>query len=339
MPANLTAQYKNAEAGYRAAETPQEKLKALREMLATIPKHKGTEKMQSELKRRISTAQEEAQTKAKGGGKKAAGQHVKREGAGQVLILGPTNAGKSAIMAALTRATPEIAPYPFTTRMLQPGMMPWNNVFVQLVDAPAFSRESSESWMSNSLRYADAFIIAVDVCSDDPSDQVRGVVEKIREQKIEPCAVLPGFGAEDEEEDALFDSRTQYKRAVIAANKMDLLEADFWLNEMKEELGEGLPVFPVSAESKQGIEDLRNAVFGLLGVIRAYTKPPGKPEDREHPFILPAGSTVFALAERIHKDLARDMKAARVWGSARFDGQSVEKTHVLADEDVVEIKA
>ncbi|MHC4600098.1 MAG: GTPase, partial [Planctomycetota bacterium] len=237
--------YREAEEKYKAASTPLEKLKALRQMLATIPKHKGTEKMQADIKSKISKYQDEVETKGKGAARKPVGQHVRREGAGQILLLGPANAGKSAVVNALTRATPEVAPYPFTTRILQPAMMVWQNVHVQLVDAPAVSRESMEPWMVNCIRYADGILLVVDVCADDPADGVRGILERLAENHIHLVAEPPEVKAD--EEDVLFDSRTVYKRTRIAANKMDLPEAEFWLGEFKEALGGDLPVFPLSA--------------------------------------------------------------------------------------------
>jgi ribosome-interacting GTPase 1 len=217
-------------------------------------------------------------------------------------------------------------------------MMPWNNVLVQLVDAPAFSRDTMEPWMVNNIRYADAVLIVVDICGEDPADHVRGIIERAGESKILLAAGDPAAEEDEEEEALVFDQRSISKRTVIAANKMDLPDSAFWLEAFREERRDDLPVYPVSAETGEGIEGLRGALFDMLKVIRVYTRAPGRKENRDDPFIIARGSTVLDLARQIHQDLEREMKAARVWGSARFDGQAVEKTHVLDDEDVVELR-
>jgi len=167
MPANLTAQYKAAEERYRQASGHEEKLDGLREMLALLPKHKGTEKLQADLKKRISKLEEEGEHVAKSGHRGPDPGHVKKEGAGQWVILGPPNAGKSSLLAALTNAHPEIADYPFTTRVPQPGMMPFEDALVQLVDTPAAAPEHAESFLPNLARNADGLLLVLDVTADD----------------------------------------------------------------------------------------------------------------------------------------------------------------------------
>ena len=154
MPANLPPQYLKAEDEYRKAPTPEKRLEKLRELFRLLPKHKGTEKLQSDLKQKMSQLKEE-QERGKPGSKKAGlSHHVPREGAGQVMLIGPPNVGKSTLLAALTNARPEIAPYPFTTRAPQPGIMMWQDVPVQLVDLPAISPEFVEPWVPNVIRSA-----------------------------------------------------------------------------------------------------------------------------------------------------------------------------------------
>src|SRR3982750_4691480 len=141
MPANLTPQYKKAEEEYRRAQTPEEELRCLELTLREIPKHKGTDKLQAELKGKISNARHETEQTKKTGKKGHHGPHIQRQGAGRAIILGGPNAGKSQLLAKLTRATPEVAPYPFTTREPQPGMMPWEDVMVQLIDTPPITAD------------------------------------------------------------------------------------------------------------------------------------------------------------------------------------------------------
>ena len=136
VPANLTPQYHDAEERFKAASTHDERLAAMREMIALLPKHKGTEKLFADLKKRLAKLETEVEHAAHGG-RHADPGHVKREGAGQWVLLGEPNAGKSSLLAALTHAHPEIGEYPFTTRAPLPGMMPFEDVQVQLVDTPA----------------------------------------------------------------------------------------------------------------------------------------------------------------------------------------------------------
>jgi len=149
MPANLTPQYKQAEERFRAAATHDEKLDALREMIALLPKHKGTEKLYADLKKRLAKLEEEGAHTHRGATRHDDPGHVRREGAGQWVLVGPPNAGKSALLAALTNAHPEVAPYPFTTRVPLPGMMAFEDLLVQLVDTPPVSPQHAEAWLTN----------------------------------------------------------------------------------------------------------------------------------------------------------------------------------------------
>ena len=130
MPANLTQQYLKAEEAYRRATTVDEELKCLQVMLQEIPKHKGTDHLQAQLKTKISKAKKELQSD-KRTGKKTRGIRIPRQGAGTAILMGGPNAGKSQLLATLTRAAPQVAEYPFTTHVPMPGMM-----FVPKMTAP-----------------------------------------------------------------------------------------------------------------------------------------------------------------------------------------------------------
>jgi len=322
MPANLTPEYLAAEEQYRQATTPQEKLAALEEMLATIPKHKGTEKMQADIKRRISKLTKETQKK-KGAAKHKPFYHVDKEGAGQVVLVGPPNSGKSQLLARLTNATPEVADYPFTTRVPQPGMMPFENVKIQLVDLPPVARGISEPWLFGIIRNSDAVLLVVDVSDDDVLAHTDALLSLLEELNIH---LVPATAAEVE----------RGKRALLAATKAEAPEAQENFEVLREFFGDWLPLLAVSAQTGLNLEALKRQVYRSLAVIRVYTKAPGKPVDQSAPFVLKRGSTVLGAARMVHKDFAENLRYARIWGSERFDGQMANREHVLEDGDVVE---
>jgi ribosome-interacting GTPase 1 len=331
VPANLPPQYFEAEKLYRQAKTPQEKIEALEQMLAIMPKHKGTDHLRGELRARIARLSEEAERRR---GSRSQLYVVKKEGAGQVALVGPPNVGKSQLLAALTGAQPKIGPYPFTTVLPMPAMMPYENVWVQLVDLPPVTDEGMEPWMRALVRQADAALLMVDL-EDDPLSQLEMLLRTLEAARIEPVPPGGGRGATDEE-----GLRTRVP-VVVAANKLDLPDAAETYEVFRElwraEHGDALPLYGISAQSGTGLEELKRALYGALDVVRVYTRPPhGKP-DFTAPTILPRGSTVEDLAAKIHKDLQANLKYALVWGSTKFDGQRVGRDYVLSDGDVVEL--
>jgi len=326
MPANLTPQYHKADARYRAATDDRERLAALKEMLQVIPKHKGSEKLQAELKAKIAKLKD-------GKGKKGAGRrgpslNIERSGAGQVVLVGPANAGKSSLIRALTPVEAEVADYPGTTRKPMPAMMPWHDIGVQLVDAPPVMAGYMESWYPDLLRGADMLLVVFSLASDDILEEV----EVVREA-LEKCRVLlePEAGPPDERPVGV-----KVFPVLAVGNAGDDPDADDRLEMAEEVLGDTLPLMKVSAETGDGIEDLRNRIVEILDVIRVYTKTPGKPAENEDPFVLPRGSTVVEAARHIHKELADSFTTARLWGSAKFDGAPATRDHVLEDGDIVE---
>jgi ribosome-interacting GTPase 1 len=330
VPANLTPDYKQAELHYRQASTRDDKLEALREMIALLPKHKGTEKLLADLRHRVSKLEEEAIHARRGGpGHHAEVGHVVREGAGQWVILGPPNAGKSSLLAALTHAHPEIADYPFTTRAPQPGMMPFEDVQVQLVDTPAVAAGHTEPWLANLARGADGLLLVIDVAADDVEDAVRELREVLARAKVWPRArPLPP--------DA--HPLLVAKPVLALGNKADLDDAEGTFAALaREALGPDLPLLDVSAVRGDGLDALRPLLFRELGRIRVHTKEPGQKPDLGRPFVLGQGATVEDLARLVHHDLAARLRFARIWGHARFEGQQVDRHHVLADGDVVEL--
>lgn len=331
MPANLTAQYKGAEERYRRATSYEEKLDALREMLALLPKHKGTEKLQADLRKRLSKIEDESAHAARSGHHGPDVGHVKREGAGQWALLGPPNAGKSSLLRALTHAHPEVAEYPFTTRVPQPGMMPFEDVQVQLVDTPAVAAGHTESWLPNLAHNADGLVLVLDVTADDVEEAWRALGELLERGRVWPRArPLP--------KDA--SPLLAPKPVLVVLNKSDADPDGTFAALALESVGQDLPSFRVSARTGEGLDSLRQPLFHELRRVRVHTKEPGHKADLGKPFVLPEGATVAELASLVHQDLAARLKFARIWGRhARFDGQQVDRHHALADGDVVELHA
>jgi ribosome-interacting GTPase 1 len=327
MPANLPPAYHSAEQRFREARTPDEKIAALEEMLAIMPKHKGTDRLQGDIKARIAKLRKQ---EGKKGARKGLGFMVRREGAGQVALVGPANTGKSSIVARLTKARPEVASYPYTTREPVPGMMPFENIAIQLVDLPPLSEVHLDPWLLDTVRAADLFWIVVG--PEDPLGQMESARGLLRVGRIEVRP--PG---EPEPEAVEFGWR--WRKAVVVVTGLDRPGARDNAAALDELLEGRWPIVPVSSATGEGLEDLRRRTFEALEIVRVYTKQPGKPPDLDEPFTLPRGSTVGQLAERIHKDILAHMKFARIWGKRVFEGQTVQREHVLDEGDVVEIHA
>jgi ribosome-interacting GTPase 1 len=323
MPANLTPDYEKAEERYRQAQTDEERLDALREMYATIPKHKGTEKLQADLKRKMSLFRK---TIARRPPKGADPFHVPRGGAGQAVVIGPPNVGKSLLVARTTHAPVKVADYPYTTALPTPGMARFEDVQVMLVDTPPLTAQHVPGGLMNTIRQSDIISIVVDAAGEplEEAEMVIGVLEG-RGLKLRSVPVNELDVADPSQHSAL-----------LVANRIDLAPADN--ARALTDLYEGkLQVLGVSAQTGEGLEAWIRRLWQLLAQVRVYTKQPGKPPDHTKPFTLDVGATVEDLAREIHQELPQKMKFARAWGEGRFAGQQVHRTEVLRDRDVIEI--
>jgi ribosome-interacting GTPase 1 len=327
MPTNLPPDYFAVERRFREAETTQEKIALLEEMMGTIPKHKGTDHLRADLRRKLAKLKSEAQTK-KGATRHASTFHIAREGAGQAVLVGHTNTGKSALLRALTRAEPEVSAAPYTTWEPLPGMMAVEDIQVQLVDTPPLNPEFVEPELFNLLRRADLILLVVDV-QTDPLQQLLDAAALLEANRLAP---LHRAGRHAEE------SRMAYTPLLVVANKCDDDGACENLEIFRELLDEPWPVVATSAETGRGLDDLRRWAFESLGVIRIYSKAPGKEPDLKAPYVMRRGTTVEELARRVHRDFYEHLKQARVWGSSEFDGQPVGRDYVLQDRDIVELR-
>jgi len=324
MPANLSPEYLAAERTFKSAKTTEEKIAALEEMFATIPKHKGTEKMQADIKRRLSKLRSE---QAKRPVSRAGIMHrVEKEGAGQVPLVGPPNSGKSSLVRRLTHATPEVADYPFTTRVPLPGMMPFEDVQIQLVDLPPVHPDFPESWLYQIIRNADAALLVADLSNPDLLEDLEITLGELKKAKVQlgrgPLSEAAGW---------------LLKKTLLVGNKLDGPGAAENLEILQELYGAGFPLLPVSVETGEGLEELRRAVFHLLELVRVYTKAPGKKLELTAPYVLRRGARLIDLAAHVHQDFLTQLKYARVWGHGKFEGQMVNRDYPLADKDIVEL--
>lgn len=325
MPANLTPEFLAARERFHKAKSDEERLDALQEMLATIPKHKGTEKMQADIKRRIAKLRERMEQRRRSGKGGGPTHHVEREGAAQVALVGPPNAGKSALLSALTNATPDVAPYPMSTYRPCPGMMEYEDIQIQLVDLPPITREYTEGWVYGLVRLADAVLLCLDLSDEKCFERADEVIELLSARHIR---LVDGPSRQ-------VDWRTVERRTLAVGLKSDL--APGRAEELSAWAGGRFPVAVVSTTTGEGLEDLRRAIFRAAGVVRVYTKKPGHPPDLTQPYTLREGATVLDVVEHIHKEFVEKLRYVRLWGSGRFDGQHAPLDHVVQDGDIVEI--
>ncbi len=324
MPANLTPEYFKAERWYREAASTDEKILALERMLAVMPKHKGTDHLKADLRRKLSQLKESA-------GKKKAGRqtdifHVPKSGSGQVALLGTPNSGKSAIVAALTNAKANVAVFPFSTGAPVPGMMAFEDVQIEIVDMPPITAGFVSPGQVGTYRNCDVIGIVIDL-SAEPTGQMKVLLDFLDSRSLLIDEQTPAYDA---------NGNALGRRAFCICTKVDIASEGAF-EKFRDKLGKRFEAVKVSAETGEGMEELAEALFKQLGIIRVYAKPPGKKADMDDPFTLPAGSTVMDMAEAIHRELAEKLRFARIWGTGVYDGQNAQRTHVLNDKDIIEL--
>jgi len=312
MPANLPPQYFEVEKKFRLAKNAADKITALEEMLAIMPKHKGTDHLRADLRRKIARLTQVSEKKA---ATQRASMLIDKEGAAQVVVIGLPNAGKSQLVASVTNASPTVAEYPFTTQSATPGMMEFENIQIQLIDTPPLGEQSVVWWLPHMIRRADALLLVVDL-SNAPLAQVEAILTELEGRKIE------------------IGDRV---KALIVGNKLDLPHASESYLSLENKYQGQLPVIAVSAREGIGLEELKRKIYQVLDIIRVYTKVPGRKPDFTDPIILGRGSTLEDAAASVHKDFAARLKYARIWGSGKHDGIMAKRDHILHDGDIIEL--
>jgi ribosome-interacting GTPase 1 len=324
MPANLTPEYFKAERWFRSAATNEEKILALERMLSVMPKHKGTDHLKADLRRKLSKLKEAPPKKR--GAKHVDIFHVPRSGAGQIVLLGAPNCGKSSIVAALTNAKVSVADFPFATTAPVPGMVKFEDVPIQLVDMPPITADYVAPGQVGTYRHCDLIGVVIDL-SADVKEQMRICLDFLESRNLLIDAETPAL---DEYGNVLG------KKAFCICTKSDIAKPDA-LQTLKKSCGYPFEFSEISAKTGVGLDKLPVTFFSLLNIIRIYAKPPGKPADMGEPFTLPAGSTVMDLATAVHRQLAEKLRFARIWGTGVYDGQNAQRNHVLNDKDIIEL--
>ena len=381
MPTNVTIDYLKAQDEYQNATTDRERLIALEKMLSTVPKHKGTEKLVLQIKRRMTKLkrEEEAREAKKGTSK---GFNIRKEGAAQIVLVGPPNAGKSSFLKTVTKADVDVGNYAFTTVELTPGMLPINDIQIQLVEVPGIIEGVSAGrgmglQLMSSIRTADAMLLLIDG-SNEPAPQLRTILRELDKGGIKVNRKRPDIdikkhvsggitivgghhirGDEKDVKEILMDFRitsgivviredvtltdiqealdytTTYRRAIVLVTKADQTPPG-----TIEALKKTFPSFtfvPISTETGYGMKDIPQKIYEVANIKRIFTKTPGE-KPAYPPVSMKREATVIDVARKVHKDIAKQFKYARVWGaSVKFGGQRVGEDHVPADGDTVEI--
>ena len=332
MPTNVPPQYRAAEDRFREAATTQAKIAALQEMMSIMPKHKGTDHLKAQLRAKMSQLMDELEGPSKGPGSgRTEPFSLAKQGGGRATLIGLSNVGKSLILSRATGANTKVGSYAQSTQEPVPGMLPYEDVLIQLVDTPPISNARTQGRLYGLLRNTDIFVIVVDL-AQEAVPQVREVFSELEQW---------GFRLLERGEEAEGDSSELEKPTILVANKADIPGALDQFQLLEDEFGGRYPLILASAEEEVGLDELAEEIFRALRVIRVYTKSPrDKLEDfqRGDPFVLPAGSTVEVAAGHVHKDLVRSLKYAVLWGeSGKFDGQRVGRTHELTDGDIIEL--
>ncbi|MBU1099449.1 MAG: 50S ribosome-binding GTPase [Bacteroidetes bacterium] len=325
MPTNLPPEYYEAEKKFKDAFSPAEKAEAIEEMLSTIPKHKGTDKLRADYRRKLSKLKSEAKSQKKTT-RHDSYFHIEKEGDARIAIVGDANTGKSSLVAALTHAHPEVSDSPFSTWIPTPGLLEVDNIRFQLIDTPPITRDYIEPECYDLLRTSDMILIMLDI-QDYPIKQIEETLDKLEAGKIAPFSKKHRYDGKS----------MKFIPMIIAVNKLDDAVFREEYDVLEDLLSEEWNLIPISVKHKFNLENLFHEMVERMHLIRIFSKPPHRPADLTRPFVLKENSTIDDFANRVHHDFSEKLKSARVWGTGVRDGQQVGREHVLSDKDIVEL--
>ena len=221
-------------------------------------------------------------------------------------------------------------------------MLPFEDTHLQLVDLPPISADFMEPWIVNALQPADGVLLVVDIADPECLDQVPALLRQLATKRVFLLERWPGLGdapetSAHEEDEADLDPFRVELPAILVANKSDLDPDPDDARALEELLGVSYPTLVCSARTGAGTEAIAALLFRALEIVRVYTKSPGKPFARDKPFTVRRGNTIHDVARLVHKDFAKGLRYARVWGEGVFDGQQVGPDHLVGDGEIVEL--
>ena len=356
MPINAGYEYYKATEKYDKATTVREKLVALQEMRSAAPKHKGAENLRAEISLKIAKLKKEEEKQAKVASKKGKGAtlNVKKEGAGQIVIIGLPNSGKSWLLKELTGVDVEIAPYQFTTKKPQMGMMNYKGAWAQLVEVPAIVEGSSQgraqgTQLISVVRNSDAVVLLARNAEEEKI--VRRELEKSNimlgrkrpKITIQTSTELRGLSISGKRYLKIPEKQLlEFLKSMGIHKASIILEEETTLEKVALALDQKVVyknALVMNAFEKFDKEKIKEKIFSLLEKVLVYTKKPGMDADLSVPMVMKKGSTVEDVARVLHKDFAKYLKYVRVWGSSKFAGQRVSKDYLLHDGDIIEISS
>jgi len=310
MPANLPPEFLEWQKKLSLAKEAEEKIEILKTMLGVCPKHKGTEKIQEELKKKIAKLKREKPKKVKREGIYV----VKKEEAGQVLIVGPANAGKTSFLNFICGTNFKVQDYPFTTQIPQVGMAQFENIKIQIVDTPPLSKDFKPGWLKNLARQADLVLVLIDL-TKEPEKNLEEILEILADWQIEK------------------------EKIFVLANKSELEGAQQNFDKLKQKFDKLKTRFEIKEFSTKtfSAEALKKEIFEALKIVRVYLKERNKKPDFSQPFILKKGEKLISLVEKLNKEWLKKFKGAKIFSNDLKSFRILGKNYLLKDGDIIQI--